>query len=110
MCALCQPDGMARRLAVVGGDAAGMGAASQAHRLDAGVEIVAFEKGDYTSYSACGIPYVIGGEGDGLDKLVVRTPPQQRDKSLLHLRLRPEDMQNDPPARRPPSRGHAHPR
>ena len=55
---------MAReRLVVIGGDAGGMSAASQARRLRSPdeLEIVAFEKGKSTSYSACGIPYVVGG-------------------------------------------------
>ena len=40
-----------------------MSAASQARRMrgPADLEIVAFEKGEYTSYSACGIPFLIGG-------------------------------------------------
>ena len=40
------------RLVVIGGDAAGMSAASQARRRNSELEIIAFERGDYTSYSA----------------------------------------------------------
>jgi NADPH-dependent 2,4-dienoyl-CoA reductase/sulfur reductase-like enzyme len=40
------------RLLVVGGDAAGMSAASQARRRRPDLEIVAFERGPYTSYGA----------------------------------------------------------
>ena len=40
------------RLVVIGGDAAGMSAASQARRHRPGLEIVAFERGPHTSYSA----------------------------------------------------------
>jgi NADPH-dependent 2,4-dienoyl-CoA reductase/sulfur reductase-like enzyme len=49
---------MTERIVVIGADAAGMSAASQALRIagDA-VQIVAFERGAHTSYSACGIPY-----------------------------------------------------
>jgi NADPH-dependent 2,4-dienoyl-CoA reductase/sulfur reductase-like enzyme len=49
---------MTERIVVIGADAAGMSAASQAKRIagDA-VQIVAFERGTYSSYSACGIPY-----------------------------------------------------
>jgi NADPH-dependent 2,4-dienoyl-CoA reductase/sulfur reductase-like enzyme len=65
---------MARRLLVLGGNAAGMSAASQARRRDPELEIVALERGTHTSYSACGIPYVVGGVVDDLDDLVVRTP------------------------------------
>ena len=44
---------MTERIVVIGADAAGMSAASQAKRIagDA-VEIVAFERGAYSSYSA----------------------------------------------------------
>jgi len=40
------------RLLVVGGDAAGMSAASQARRRNSELEITAFERGAFTSYSA----------------------------------------------------------
>jgi NADPH-dependent 2,4-dienoyl-CoA reductase/sulfur reductase-like enzyme len=40
------------RLVVIGGDAAGMSAASQARRLNSKLEIRAFERGAFTSYSA----------------------------------------------------------
>lgn len=66
----------AERLVVVGGDAAGMSAASQARRLRGPEElsIVAFERGDFTSYSACGIPYWVSGDVEGPEALVARTP------------------------------------
>ena len=101
---------MARRLAVIGGDAAGMGAATQAHRLDGGLEIVAFEKSDWTSYSACGIPYVVGGLVDDLEELVVRTPQEHRDQSLIDVRTRHEVMAIDLDARRLEVRDHSHAR
>ena len=77
---------MGRRLAVIGGDAAGMGAAAQARRLDPNLEIVAFERGEHTSYSACGIPYVVGGSIPDVEHLVVRTPQQHRDVSRIDVR------------------------
>jgi NADPH-dependent 2,4-dienoyl-CoA reductase/sulfur reductase-like enzyme len=40
------------RLVVIGGDAAGMSAASQARRRRPEMEIIAFERGPYTSYAA----------------------------------------------------------
>lgn len=40
------------RMVVIGGDAAGMSAASQAKRRRPGMEIVVFERGRYTSFSA----------------------------------------------------------
>ena len=44
---------MAReRLVVIGGDAAGMSAASQARRRKQELEIIVFERSPHTSYSA----------------------------------------------------------
>jgi NADPH-dependent 2,4-dienoyl-CoA reductase/sulfur reductase-like enzyme len=40
------------RLIVIGGDAAGMSAASQARRRDQELDILAFERGPHTSYAA----------------------------------------------------------
>jgi NADPH-dependent 2,4-dienoyl-CoA reductase/sulfur reductase-like enzyme len=84
------------RLLVIGGDAAGMSAASQARRLRGPdeLEIVAVERGHYASYSACGIPYFVGGVVDELDKLIARTPAQFRDRDI-DLRLRTEAVEID---------------
>jgi NADPH-dependent 2,4-dienoyl-CoA reductase/sulfur reductase-like enzyme len=78
---------MARRLAIVGGDAAGMSAASAARRRDPDLEIVAFERGPYTSYSACGIPYYVGGLFDDSDRLISRSPDEHRARGIaVHAR------------------------
>ncbi|MCA1844835.1 MAG: NAD(P)-binding protein, partial [Actinobacteria bacterium] len=52
---------MTERLVVIGGDAAGMSAACQARRRRGpdDLDIVVFERGHHTSYSACGIPYLV---------------------------------------------------
>ncbi|MDQ3850888.1 MAG: FAD-dependent oxidoreductase, partial [Actinomycetota bacterium] len=73
---------MAQRLAIVGGDAAGMSAASAARRRDAHLEIVAFERGPYTSYSACGIPYFVAGLFAEADRLVSRSPDEHRANGI----------------------------
>ena len=70
---------MARtRMVVVGGDAAGMSAASQARRRRPSQElaIVAFERGRHTSYSACGLPYYAGDVVKDWRDLVARTPEE----------------------------------
>jgi len=69
---------MAQRLVVIGADAAGMSAASAARRARGPdeLEIVAFDRGNYTSYSACGIPYFIGNDVTDVDALIARTPEQ----------------------------------
>ena len=66
------------RLVVIGGDAAGLSAAAQARRLRGAsdLEIVVLEQGPEVSYSACGIPYWIGGLVSDRDRLIARTPEQ----------------------------------
>ncbi|MEO7555970.1 MAG: FAD-dependent oxidoreductase [Acidimicrobiales bacterium] len=101
---------MSRRLAVIGGDAGGMAAATQARRIDPTLEIVALERGAHTSYSACGIPYVVSGLIGALDDLVVRTPQQHRDRSRIDVRTGHEVTAIDVDARRLEVRDHAHDR
>src|SRR6478752_665983 len=83
--------GARERLVVIGGDAAGMSAASQARRLRGPdeLEIVAFERGHFTSYSACGIPYWVGGDVPDRDELIARTPEEHRERAI-DLRMRTE--------------------
>lgn len=89
------------RLVVIGGDAAGMSAASQARRLKGPeeLEIVAFERGHFTSFSACGIPYWVGGEVPERDQLIARTPEEHRARGI-ELRLRTEVTEIDVPGQR----------
>ncbi|MEU6123194.1 FAD-dependent oxidoreductase [Streptomyces sp. NPDC047123] len=89
------------RLVIIGGDAAGMSAASQARRLKGPdeLEIVAFERGHFTSYSACGIPYWVGGDVGERDKLIARTPEQHRERAI-DLRMRTEVVRIDVAGRR----------
>src|SRR3546814_431293 len=91
---------MADRLVVVGGDAGGMTAALQARRRQPYLEIVALEKGAWTSYSACGIPYLVGGDVASIDDLVARTPQDHRGKHRIDVRLHHEVTEIDLAARR----------
>jgi NADPH-dependent 2,4-dienoyl-CoA reductase/sulfur reductase-like enzyme len=99
---------MVDRLVVIGGDAAGMAAAAQARRLQPYLEIVALELGGWTSYSACGIPYLVGGEVEALDDLVVRTPQQLREQHRIDVRLHQEAVGLDLGARTVEVRDHQH--
>ncbi|MEU6992746.1 FAD-dependent oxidoreductase [Streptomyces sp. NPDC046465] len=89
------------RLVIIGGDAAGMSAASQARRLKGPdeLEIVAFERTHFTSYSACGIPYWVGGDVEDRDQLIARTPEQHRERAI-DLRTRTEVIRIDLAGRR----------
>ncbi len=88
--------GTRERLVVIGGDAAGMSAASQARRMKSAdeLEIVAFERGHFSSYSACGIPYWVGGDVAERDELIARTPEEHRARDI-DLRMRTEVMEID---------------
>ena len=83
---------MPDRLVVIGGDAAGMAAASQARRRRSAedLNIVAFERGHHTSYSACGIPYFVSHVVEELDELIVRKPEEFRQKQSIDARIRHE--------------------
>ncbi|WP_406230671.1 FAD-dependent oxidoreductase [Nocardia sp. NBC_01009] len=87
---------MSERLVVIGGDAAGMSAASQARRLKDPdeLEIVVFERGNFTSFSACGIPYWVAGDVAERDELVARTPEEHRSRDI-DLRMRTEVVEID---------------
>ncbi|MEU9331709.1 FAD-dependent oxidoreductase [Streptomyces sp. NPDC048290] len=89
------------RLVVIGGDAAGMSAASQARRYkDPGaLEIVAFERGHFSSYSACGIPYWVGGDVPERNELIARSPEEHRARDI-DLRMRTEVTEIDVPGGR----------
>ena len=71
---------MSERVVIIGGDAGGMSAVSQIRRGRPDAEVVALERGRWTSYSACGIPYVVGGVvKGGVERLVARTPERHRE-------------------------------
>jgi len=91
---------MTTRVLVVGADATGMSAASQALRRAGhnGLTVMAFERGHHTSYSACGIPYWIAGDVTGADDLVARTAAEHRANGV-DLRLRTEVTEIDLDAR-----------
>jgi NADPH-dependent 2,4-dienoyl-CoA reductase/sulfur reductase-like enzyme len=90
---------MTETFVVVGGDAAGMSAASKARREDPDLEIVAFERGDWVSYAACGMPYYVKGDVDSLDDLVQVTPDEFRTERDVDLRTNHEVVGIDPEGR-----------
>ena len=85
----------ATRLVVIGGDAAGMSAASKVRREDPQREIVVFERSPHTSYSACGMPYFIAGLVESAEKLVARTPEKFREKFNIDARVHHEVTELD---------------
>jgi NADPH-dependent 2,4-dienoyl-CoA reductase/sulfur reductase-like enzyme len=80
---------VSNRLVVIGGDAAGGSAASQARKRRPDLDVVVFERGRATSYSACGIPYWISGTVEREEDLIARTPEQHRAAGI-DVRIRTE--------------------
>jgi len=71
----------------VGGVAGGMSVAAKAKRENPDLELIVYEKSNYISYGACGMPYVISGEIESLDKLIARTPEKMAQKGVsVHVR------------------------
>ena len=64
---------MARKIVVVGGGAAGIGAAGGVKAADPGNEVVVFTEFEDVAYSPCGIPYVHGKEIDDFQRLFLAT-------------------------------------
>jgi len=81
---------MADPFVIVGGDAAGMSAASKFKRDAPDREVVVFEKGEWVSYGACGLPYYVKGAVETLDDLVSLTPEEFVEERGVDLRTNHE--------------------
>ncbi|MFC4405964.1 FAD-dependent oxidoreductase [Haloarchaeobius iranensis] len=75
---------------IVGGDAAGMSAASKAKRDDPDRDVLVFEKGEWVSYGACGLPYYVKGDVETLEDLVSVTPEAFVEERGIDLRTNHE--------------------
>jgi len=89
-------------LIVIGGDGAGMGAASQARRMDKNSSIAVFERGEHVSYAACGMPYFISDDIEDHKSLlaidvdefvnkkniIIKTLSEVTDVDLAHKKIK----------------------
>ncbi len=57
------------KVAIIGGGAAGMSAASRVKALRPDWEVMVFEKSRYVSHAPCGIPFFVGGAADRFEEL-----------------------------------------
>jgi len=88
------------RVVIIGGDAAGMSAASKIRRVNPDRNLLVLERTDHTSYSACGMPYYIGGLIGDVNSLIARSPEVFRDKYAIDVLTRHEVIAIDPKAQR----------
>lgn len=61
---------------VIGGNPAGMSAASRMKRKAPDTEVIVLEKSHEVSYGACGLPYYVAGLNDDLDRIRIRKAPE----------------------------------
>ena len=73
---------MALRTVVVGGGAAGIGAAGAFKGAQPGGEVVVFTEFEDAAYSPCGIPYVHGGEIPSFEALFLATKEQYAEQGI----------------------------
>jgi NADPH-dependent 2,4-dienoyl-CoA reductase/sulfur reductase-like enzyme len=74
------------KIVIIGGDAAGMSAASQIKRKYPENQVVVYEGTHDVSYSACSMPYSIADPDDDIERLIVRAPEEFRKTGVeLHL-------------------------
>jgi NADH oxidase (H2O2-forming) len=76
---------MARRILIIGANAAGVDAASAARKKDRTAEITLIGAEKYAGYSRCGLPFVIGGQIAHFSDLIVY-PPAYFQMQKLTLR------------------------
>jgi len=70
---------------IIGGDAAGMSAASRVKRTDPDIDVMVLEQTHDVSYSACGMPYNIADTDRDMEKLVVRKAEVFIEKNKINL-------------------------
>jgi CoA-dependent NAD(P)H sulfur oxidoreductase len=73
------------KFVIIGGDAAGMSAASRAKRNNPDLDVTVLEKTMDVSYSACGMPYNIADPEREIEDLVVRQAHVFREKQNINL-------------------------
>jgi NADH oxidase (H2O2-forming) len=78
---------MARRIIVIGANAAGVEAASAARKKDRTAEIMLISQEKNAGYSRCGLPFVIGGQIPSFKDLTVYSPAYFQ---MLKLNLKAE--------------------
>jgi NADPH-dependent 2,4-dienoyl-CoA reductase/sulfur reductase-like enzyme len=66
---------------VVGGDAAGLSAASK-FRREADRDVIVFEKGQWISYAHCGTPYFVEGSVERLTDLLSLSPAAAEERGI----------------------------
>lgn len=89
-----------KKYIVVGGDAAGMSAASRIRKRDPESQVTVYEAGSYVSYSACGMPFHIGGTVKEFKSLIHYDVEKFRNERKIDVRLNSRVNSIDPENRK----------
>jgi NADPH-dependent 2,4-dienoyl-CoA reductase/sulfur reductase-like enzyme len=73
---------MADPFVIVGGDAAGLSAASKFKREAPDREVIVLERGRWVSYAHCGMPYYVKGEVESLSDLLSLSPAEIVERGI----------------------------
>ena len=84
------------RIIIIGGVAAGTSVAAKARRNSEDAEICIYERGNFISYSTCGMPYLIGRDDISAGDLVPRDPEWFRERFRIDIRTGCEVTGIDP--------------
>ncbi len=80
---------------VIGGDAAGMSAASQARRINPTLSIAVLERSPHVSYAACGLPYYIADVVKDSQSLIAIDIEKYRMHRNIDIQLNTEVVKVD---------------
>ncbi len=83
------------KVVIVGGNAAGLSAASRIKKFKPEWELTVYEKGEYVSYGGCGLPYYVQGLVKELGHLITLTPEDVIQKRKIPLKLHHEVVSAD---------------
>ena len=81
---------MNKRILIIGGVAGGASVAARARRLDAGAEIIMFERGPHESFSNCSLPYYLSGVVGNSDALLMMSPEKFKKSYDIDARVNSE--------------------
>ncbi len=80
-----------KNIVVIGGNVAGLAAASQAKRTNPDAAVTVLESGKYISYGSCGLPYYVSGQIKDFQNLFAYSPDffekQRNIKVLLNHKV-----------------------
>ncbi|MGF7117440.1 FAD-dependent oxidoreductase [Methanobacterium oryzae] len=70
------------KIIIIGGGAGGLTTASNIRKYDENAEITVITRDEHVAYSPCAIPYVLSGEVDCFDDIIMHEPEDYLEKNI----------------------------